>query len=247
MILRMERMIALSHIASLIHTAGYAVAEGVLSPNEVADLLTALERIGDTAAVRKRGGVFAIRNLLDVSREVRELANSDAVRALVQPVLGERFFPVRGILLDKIPEANWKVPWHQDVTIAVQAKVEVEGVGPWSLKADVLHVQPPSAILENMLSVRLHLDPCSVDNGALRVIPGTHRRGRIPEEETGALRLSTTEEVCAVGVGGALLMRPLLLHASSPSRVAGHRRVVHLDFASIQLPAGLRWFAETSL
>ena len=225
---------------------GFAVVENVLSRQQVDDLLHALERIGDTGSVRKRGGIFAVRNLLDESAEVRKLAESDAVRALVEPILGAHFFPVRGILFDKIPDANWKVPWHQDVTIAVRERVEAEGFGPWSMKADVLHVQPPAAILEHMLTVRLHLDPCGEENGALRVLPGSHTREKIPENEIATLRESLPEEVCAVGLGGALLMRPLLLHASSPSRVPGHRRVVHLDFASAQLPDGMQWFCETN-
>ena len=225
---------------------GYAIVEDVLSHQQVDDLLHALERIDDTGSVRKRGGIFAVRNLLDESAEARELAGSDAIRALVDPVLGAHFFPVRGILFDKIPDANWKVPWHQDVTIAVRERIETEGFGPWSMKADVLHVQPPAAILEHMLTVRLHLDPCGEENGALRVLPGSHTRGKIPEDEVATLRESLPEEVCAIGLGGALLMRPLLLHASSPSRVPGHRRVVHLDFASVQLPDGMQWFSKVS-
>ena len=130
------------------------------------------------------------------------------------------------------------------MTIAVRERVEAEGFGPWSMKADVLHVQPPAAILEHMLTVRLHLDPCGDENGALRVLPGSHTRGKIPEDEVATLRENLPEEVCAVGLGGALLMRPLLLHASLPSRVPGHRRVVHLDFASVQLPNGMQWFSE---
>lgn len=64
---------------------------------------------------------------------MRELATSSLIRALVEPILGPNFFPVRGILFDKIPGANLKVPWHQDVTIAVQEKIEAEGFGPWSM------------------------------------------------------------------------------------------------------------------
>ena len=236
-------MIITPELGNAVETDGFAIVEGVLSRAMVDHLLTSLAHIGDTGSVRKRGGIFAVRNLLDVSPEVRELAHSDGVRALVEPILGERFFPVRGILFDKIPDANWKVPWHQDVTIAVQERVEAEGFGPWSTKADVLHVQPPAEVLEHMVSVRLHLDNCGEENGALRVIPGSHLHGRIPEEHIPAMR-EPREAVCAVGVGGALLMRPLLLHASSPSRVPGHRRVVHLDFASVQLPNGMRWFSE---
>jgi hypothetical protein len=241
---RMECVVAEMSIGNAVETDGFAIFEDVLSRQKVDHLLHALERIGDTGSVRKSGGIFAVRNLLDVSAEVRELADSDAVRVLAEPILGAHFFPVRGILFDKIPDANWKVPWHQDVTIAVRERVEVDGFRPWSMKADVLHVQPPAAILENMLTVRLHLDPCGEENGALRVLPGSHTRGKIPEEEIPALRASLPEEVCAVGLGGALLMRPLLLHASSPARVPGHRRVVHLDFASVALPAGLQWLSE---
>jgi ectoine hydroxylase-related dioxygenase (phytanoyl-CoA dioxygenase family) len=165
-------------------------------------------------------------------------------RELVEPILGSEFFPVRGILFDKIPDANWKVPWHQDVTIAVQDKVETEGFGPWSVKADVLHVQPPASILECMLSVRLHLDDCGEENGALRVISGSHNRGRIPEDKIQSIRGTSQNVVCNVKTGGALLMRPLLLHASSPSRIPAHRRVVHIDFAAVSLPSGMRWFSE---
>jgi ectoine hydroxylase-related dioxygenase (phytanoyl-CoA dioxygenase family) len=223
---------------------GFATCSDVLSPMEVKELVMALEHIRETPSVRKRGGIFAVRNLLDMSPEVRKLAHSTAVRELVEPVLGPDYFPVRGILFDTIPDANWKVPWHQDVTIAVQDKVEVEGFGPWSMKSDVLHVQPPVYVLERMLSVRLHLDNCGEANSALRVVPGSHCQGRIPEEQILLVRQASSEHVCALEVGGALLMRPLLLHASSPSRVPEHRRVVHLDFAAVHLPSGMKWFRE---
>ena len=82
---------------------------------------------------------------------------------------------------DKTESANWKVPWHQDVTIAVKSRVEVDGFGPWSTKKDVLHVQPPDYVLEKMLSVRIHLDDCPATNGALRVIRASHRNGKLAE------------------------------------------------------------------
>ena len=120
-------MIITQELGNAVETDGFAIVEGVLPRAMIDHLLSSLAHIGDTGSVRKRGGIFAVRNLLDVSPEVRELAHSEAVRALVAPVLGERFFPVRGILFDKIPDANWKVPWHQDVTIAVQSASRPRG------------------------------------------------------------------------------------------------------------------------
>jgi ectoine hydroxylase-related dioxygenase (phytanoyl-CoA dioxygenase family) len=223
---------------------GFAIREDILTPSEVARLLTAIAQIGESGTLQRRNSVFAVRNLLDVSPEIRDLANSAAIRELIDLILGPTAFPVRGILFDKIADANWKVPWHQDVTIAVQERVESEGFGPWSIKADVLHVQPPAHILENMLSVRLHLDPCRADNGALRVIPGSHHQGRIAEDQIHTIREHSFEFLCESGLGGALLMRPLLLHASSPSQLPDHRRVIHIDFAAVTLPNDLRWFSE---
>jgi len=223
---------------------GFAVREDVLSVQEVAHLIVATGRIDRDGSVRKRGGIFAVRNLINMSEEVLELASSSVIRSLIQPILGPDFIPVRGILFDKIADANWKVPWHQDVTIAVQERVEADGFGPWSIKAGVLHVQPPADVLESMISVRLHLDPCGEANGALRVIPASHQLGRIREDQIAAVREGSSEHICAVGVGGALLMRPLLLHASSASLLAEHRRVIHLDFAAVELPHGMSWFSE---
>src|SRR5262245_300754 len=104
---------------------GYAVVPDVVDRAGLARLIAAVERAGETEAVRSRGGVYAIRNLLDVVPEVDELARSAAIRALVEPVLGSAAMAVRGIMFDKTPEANWKVAWHQDLTIAVRERIDL--------------------------------------------------------------------------------------------------------------------------
>ena len=38
-----------------------------------------------------------------------------------------------------------------------------------------------------------------------------------------------------------MLMRPLLLHASSSSSKPEPRRVIHLEYAADDLPGGLEW------
>ena len=222
---------------------GYSVQEGVLTEPEIDGLIDVLERQHNGESLFRNGRIFAVRNLLDLPK-ISELAESAPVRELAEAVLGEKAFAVRGILFDKIPEANWKVPWHQDVTIAVRAKEDVEGFGPWSTKAGILHVQPPARVLENMISIRLHLDACDESNGALYVIPRSHRAGRIAEADIPSILAKSNAHACIVGRGGALLMRPLLLHASSPSQAPAHRRVIHLDFACEGLSFPLKWLSE---
>jgi ectoine hydroxylase-related dioxygenase (phytanoyl-CoA dioxygenase family) len=179
------------------------------------------------------------RNILSVP-SVHELASSKPVRQVMESVLGPHCFAVRGIFFNKTPSSNWKVVWHQDLTIAVREPRELNRFGPWTRKAKVWHVQPPADVMSGMLSIRLHLDESGLDNGPLRVISGSHLQGRLSTEEIARLEKGNCV-TCAVPKGGALLMRPLLLHASSACIILQPRRVIHLEFAATELPNGLEW------
>lgn len=223
---------------------GFAIVSDIIDESQCQQLHDAIDRVHEHCNGRKRANrVYAIRNLLDAVPETRDLANSLAVRALVESHLGTAAFVTRAILFDKTPSANWNVTWHQDRTIAVQQRRDVAGFGPWSVKAGVQNVSPPAAVLEQMLTVRIHLDDCAADNGALRVVPGSHRLGILSPEEIAAQRDSNPEKIacCDAASGDALLMRPLLLHASSPAVVPKRRRVLHFEFAAEPLPRGLAW------
>ena len=220
---------------------GFAILSGVFGQPEIGDLIDAFSRIDAADAVRSRGGVYAVRNLLHLSPEINELAHSSKVRWIVEQTLGKPAFPVRGTLFDKTAAANWLVPWHQDLTICVVSRLDVQGYGPWTMKAGVYHVQPPQSILENMLSIRIHLDDCDESNGALRVLAGTHKLGRLTAEQISVHQRSVASVSCVVRAGSVVLMRPLLLHASSAASNPAHRRVIHIDYASSQLNGGLLW------
>ena len=215
-----------------IDSSGFAIVPSVLPK----DMLETLERGLPTSS----GANGGLRNLLDMPWIVA-LAASSAVRGLIEPVLGHDAFPVRAILFDKTPVANWKVSWHQDLTIAVKERAEVAGYGPWTEKAGVVHVQPPVSILEHMLAGRLHIDESGAANGPLRVLPGSHRAGRLRDAEIPVWRERIAEQLCLIPRGGVLLMRPLLLHASSPAESPEHRRVIHIEYANCALAGGLQW------
>ncbi len=228
--------------SSALAQSGFALIPAAVDADTVQRLLHALERVPPEVWLRReeRQG-YALRNLLAHAPKVAEWAASGEVRAWVEAVLGPAAFPVQSLLFDKHPEANWKVRWHQDVMIPVRERRETPGFRSWSVKAGQVYVQPPAAVLERMLILRLHLDDCPAENGALRVIPGSHARGRLDTEAVQEWRARVPEVTCALPAGGLLLMRPLLLHASAPAVRPGHRRVIHLEFAADPLPGGLQW------
>jgi hypothetical protein len=222
---------------------GYAIIPGCLDNTTVDGLLAELRDISaDEAVSRRAGRAFGIRNLLNVLPSARALADSPHLLALVEPILGTEARVVRGICFDKHADANWKVTWHQDLTIAVRRRVDVEGFGPWSTKAGITHVQPPVSVIENMLALRLHLDEADESNGALRVIPGTHNAGRLDAREIQMRKEVHKIITCYVPRGGVMVMRPLLLHSSSIASKPAHRRVLHFEYSAAPLPAGLMWF-----
>ena len=233
------------HIDEDIERDGFVILDSVIDDKTLHLLLQLLTDVRDRDVHKQRAGkAFGIRNLLNVVPFTRDLADSSACRSIVESILGSSARVVRGIYFDKHKDANWKVAWHQDLTIAVQERVEVDGYGPWSIKAGINHVQPPLNVLENMLAIRIHLDHADESNGALRVLPGTHAYGRLDASQIQYWKQRREAATCVVKRGGAMLMRPLLLHSSLPAVNLGHRRVLHFEYSSIDLPRGLRWFEE---
>jgi hypothetical protein len=89
-------------------------------------------------------------------------------------------------MFDKTLEANWAVAWHQDRTLPVAERFEIEGFGPWSTKDGLLHVAPPFEILARMITLRVHLDPVDAANAPLRAALGSHRLGRVAAKHAAA-------------------------------------------------------------
>ena len=207
---------------------GFSIIPNVIDAVKQQELLAAL---GPVSGAGRRG-------LLAVPA-VAALAHSARMLDLVRPHLPAEPSPVRAIYFDKSPEANWLVAWHQDLILAHCECAEEPGFAPWRAKDNAAHVQPPVEFLQGMLTVRLHLDDADEDNGALRVLPGSHGLGRLSPEDIQALRAEQPDFLCAVSAGDALLMRPLLLHASGRSASARHRRVLHVEYASFALPGQL--------
>ncbi len=203
--------------------------------------LSSAERGEWEGAIRGHAGPLA-RHLLS-DRRVQALAHSDTIRAWVDPILGTGARCVRALLFDKRPGSNWVVAWHQDTMIPVHSRPPdaIPGFGAWSVKHGVPHVRPPASVLESMVSVRLNLDPAQASNGALKVLPGSHRGGLLDAAAIESARERHQAKTLEVAAGDVVLMRPLLLHASSRSAAPTQRRVVHLEFAGTSLPEPLEW------
>ncbi|MFN3984936.1 MAG: phytanoyl-CoA dioxygenase family protein [Rhodocyclaceae bacterium] len=160
---------------------------------------------------------------------------------LLVELLPPDFVAVQCTFFEKSVDRNWLVSLHQDLSIPVRRRLDHPALTGWSEKQGTFFVQPPAAVLEKLVAVRLHVDACGPGDGPLKVVPGSHVHGRINGEAARLLRATHGEVVCPVARGGVMLMRPLLLHASSKASGLSRRRVLHFLFAPRPLPFGLQW------
>jgi hypothetical protein len=196
------------------------------------EVSSALSQIPPNQAGFRIHGIASLRPILNVPGSIGSLAAS---------VLGDGCRPVRAILFDKTPETNWSLPWHQDRTIVVEERIEVEGFGPWTMKSGLCHVAPPFAILAAMATMRVHLDPVPESNAPLLIAPRSHRIGRVNETDIPEVVRRCGTAACLADRGDIWLYATPILHASEAAREPHHRRVLQVDFAIGDLPGGLRW------
>lgn len=219
---------------------GFTIINNMFSDEEVQNISEAIENIGTSKETfRKSEDLFAIRQFLKEVPEVQHLIFNDNLKAVISELFGEKYFVVKSIYFDKPETSNWYVAYHQDLTISVDQKIQLEGFGPWTTKQNQFAVQPPLDILENIYTIRIHLDDTDENNGALKVVPGSHAKG-IYRPETIDWTIET-EEICNVEKGGIMIMKPLILHGSNRTTNGKRRRVVHIEFSEWELPGGLNW------
>ena len=153
--------------------------------------------------------------------------------------IGMNARPVRALLFDKHRHNNWALGWHQDRTIEVRARIDTTGYGPWTIKAGRQHVAPPIALLEAMMTVRIHLDEVDAANAPLLVAPRSHCLGLVPERDIAAVVARCGTTACLAQRGHVWLDSTPILHASDAASNPRHRRVLQIDFAATALPNGL--------
>jgi len=219
---------------------GFTTIDDIYTTDEVEKILLQISHATtDKETFRKSNGLFAIRQFFKEVPATVDTVFNDRLKPVLTQVLGDKYFVVKSIYFDKPQTSNWYVSYHQDLTISVDKKLELNGFEFWTTKHNQFAVQPPLDILKSVVTVRIHLDETDENNGALKVVPTSHLKG-IYRPET--IDWTVEQEVnCSVPKGGIMLMKPLLLHSSGRTTNNRQRRVIHIEFSNQELPAALNW------
>jgi ectoine hydroxylase-related dioxygenase (phytanoyl-CoA dioxygenase family) len=225
---------------------GFTTLENVYTTEEVGEILQQINQVDtEKETFRKSEDLFAIRQFLKEVPSVLGAIFNANLKSVLNEVLGEKYFIVKSIYFDKPSTSNWYVSYHQDLTISVDKKLDLQGFNFWTKKQNQFAVQPPIDILQNIVTIRIHLDQTDENNGALKVIPKSHLKGIYRPE---SIDWTVEKEVtCNVSHGGIMLMKPLLLHSSGRTINEKQRRVIHIELSNLELPAELNWAERINL
>jgi len=219
---------------------GYSVITNLYSNREIYRILTCIENAEqDRNSFMKTKDLFAIRQLINNVPELSDLLFNKKLIELISTLSESEYFLTKAIYFDKPSKSNWFVAYHQDLIISVNKKHELENYSNWTFKKGQYGVQPPIKILQDTITIRIHLDKTDKENGALKVIPKSHLNGIIRIDSKNWNQ--ENEIICEVEKGGAMLMKPLTLHASNRTTNGKNRRVIHLEFNKHLLTEPLSW------
>lgn len=219
---------------------GYSLLSDLYSESEVSQILACIESADQNGnAFLKTKDLFAIRQLLNQIPSLAPLLFNSKLLTLLAELFEGDCFLSKAIYFDKPSESNWFVAYHQDLSISVNQKAKLSNYSNWTVKRGQIGVQPPIHILEDTLTVRIHLDRTDEQNGALKVIPKSHLNGLVRLDSKAWN--TDAAKVCSLEKGGVMLMKPLSLHASSRTTNGKRRRVIHLEFNKHQLAEPLEW------
>jgi ectoine hydroxylase-related dioxygenase (phytanoyl-CoA dioxygenase family) len=217
---------------------GYAVVKGVFAPAEVAELAAAFDRIyaqglRHPTSFRHRNVLFRIGADPVLGRIVRMVQwpayfepvlaryrTDPRVLAILEPLLGHDLKQI-------INQMHWKPPgaagaefgYHQDIGFR---------------RPRTAYRDPANSYVQTGVAI----DPHRPDNGAMTVLPGSHKLGELGFEGAGRVmdRSLSDNDLKALGLDPAakvdLVLEPgdlalwhlHLIHGSGPNRSAGDRR-----------------------
>jgi phytanoyl-CoA hydroxylase len=207
---------------------GYLAVENVLSAEVVESLRRAADRLSeqakgltqDTERFKLQAFGTGGRILQQVAEphelggEWMSLARNPQVLDVVEGLLGPNIMLYYSMMMMKPALQGFTAPWHQDFAFFVHNKAE-------------------------LLGCQIYVDDSTVENGCIRVVPGSHKLGLLNHfkdgEFTGIVQGDTSiyddqEVQVPMKAGGMVLWHALTLHSSHPNRSERSRRAIVFEY-----------------
>jgi ectoine hydroxylase-related dioxygenase (phytanoyl-CoA dioxygenase family) len=259
---------SLQETVHTLKTQGIVTLEGVFSKREMAEFRRLLDRTIEEASHvevykgrptqkllgRARDTVWLLWELYAVCEGGLRFTRHPAILQVLETTLGESVIQASiGTMFDKVAGGDAEIGWHQDnfFIVSPPAGKDVTWEKHWHQFGHV-HIRPTEVdwqedYFKKSIIVRINVDAQTIENGCMRVIPGSYHEGPF-ELKGGAeayIRQYESEAInCEAGEGSVTFYFPTMLHSSARSAASAgtHRRAAahRVRAASLRIP-GWEW------
>jgi ectoine hydroxylase-related dioxygenase (phytanoyl-CoA dioxygenase family) len=200
-------------------TDGYLVLEGLMDPALLDQVRVQVEGLfeqeGDQAGAEFKQEPHSRRlaNLVDKGEIFERIIETPRVLECMEHVLGPRFKLSSLNVRSADPDNGGSQPLHADSGAVADAQ------GYWVCNSVWM------------------LDDFTAQNGATRLVPGSHRWGIIPQAALTDLYAPHPGEILLTGrAGTVVVMNAHMWHGGTPNRTAAHRRAMHVYYTRWDKP-----------
>ncbi|MEO1999011.1 MAG: phytanoyl-CoA dioxygenase family protein [Planctomycetaceae bacterium] len=199
--------------------SGWLLVPQFIPPATQARLRTLIQGLfaeeGDRAGheFKQEAGCRRLANLVDKAPLFGELLLDSRLHACVAAVLGREFKLSSNNARCVLPHSNIGQPLHADMGAVADAD------GFW------------------VCNIVWMLDDFTPDNGALRIVPGSHHWGQLPQDVLADPMAAHPDQHMVTGSAGDLIvLNAHAWHAGLPNRSASERLALHSFFARRDKP-----------
>ena len=204
---------------SSLDTLGYVVVENVLDPDTLEQVLNRVEHLyaieGENAGseFRKEAGSRRLANLVDKGEIFERLAVMPRIIELVSHVLGG------WLKLSSFNARSTNPCSHEAQPLHCDAGALPDDLGYWVCNTIWL------------------LDNFTLENGATRVIPGSQKWAKLPQDSLADPVSPHPQEVLLTApAGSVVVMNTHAWHGGTANRTPNHRRALHAFYCRYDKP-----------
>ena len=264
-----DSRLTLQGTVDVLRTQGIVTIEGVFSSKEMKMFRALLDqtiaeanrvqeykgRPTDKLLGKSKGTVWLLWELYAVCDGGLRFSRHPAIVSVLESVFDE---PVKhasiGTMFDKISGGDAEISWHQDTFFIVDPAKETNiNLEDYWTQFGHVHIRPTDIdwkedYFQKTIIVRINVDPQTIENGAMKVLPGSYREGPLELKSGGLADYVASHENeaidCTAGEGSVTFYYPTMIHSSEvskaspgvPRRAAAHR----VRAASLEIP-GWEW------
>lgn len=206
-------------IAAQLHRDGYALLPGLMPPSYLEAVRSRIAAIvseeGDAAGseFKLEPGAVRLANLVDKGEEFEQLVSNATVLACVARVLGPEF---------KLASLNYR-----------SAHPNEGGLQPLHVDMGLLMDDTGFRTCNTIWL----LDDFTPENGATRVVPGTHRSRQRPQDLIADANATHPDEVLVTGkAGDVVVMNAHTWHGGTTNHTSRERRALHGFYVRRDVP-----------